>query len=77
MVLDRIFRPFETVIEPFDLDIPQLPDKGPLALVWHFARHFRSVLTIVVCLSVVSSLIGLAVVWMLSLIHISEPTRPY
>lgn len=66
MFLDRLFRPFETAIKPFDLDIPVLPDSGPVQLVWHFAKHFRAVLAIVVVLSVVSSLIGLAVIWMLA-----------
>ena len=63
-----LFRPFETLLAPLDLPVRPLPDAGPLTLVWHFARMFRGVLLIVGLLSVVSSLIGIAVIWALAFI---------
>ena len=68
MLIDRLFRPFETLIKPFDLNIGPLPDNGPIHLVWHFARHFRAVLVIITVLSVFSSLLSLAIVWMLAFV---------
>ena len=68
MLIDRLFRPFETLIKPFDLNIGPLPDNGPIHLVWHFARHFRAVLVIITVLSVFSSLLGLAIIWMLAFV---------
>lgn len=63
---DRVFRPFETLIKPLDLPITTLPDSGPLQLVWHFAKKFRQPLFVVGLLTVLSSLIGFYVVWMLA-----------
>jgi len=60
---DRIFLPFERLIKPFELPLTVLPDKGPMRLVWHFVKMFRGVLAVVGVLSVVSTLIGIAVVW--------------
>ncbi|MCL4151807.1 UNVERIFIED_CONTAM: hypothetical protein GTU68_051461 [Idotea baltica] len=65
---DRVFRPFENLIEPLDLPITTLPDKGPIQLVWHFAKMFRGVLSVVTVLISIATLIGLAVVWMLAFI---------
>ena len=63
-----IFRPFETRVKPLDLPIQPMPDKGPLALVWHFAKMFRGVLLFVFLLSVTSAAIGLSIVWALAFI---------
>ena len=65
---DRIFRPFETLIKPLDLPVTVLPDKGPVRLVWHFAKMFRYVLAAVTVLSIASALIGLSIVWTLAYI---------
>lgn len=65
---DRIFRPFEGLVRPFDLPVRPLPASGAWALVWHFARMFRGVLAVVGVLSVVSAAIGLAVVWALAFV---------
>ncbi|WP_025061764.1 ABC transporter ATP-binding protein [Sulfitobacter guttiformis] len=63
---DRIFRPFETLVRPFDLPISPMPGSGVWALIWHFARLFRGVLITVSVLSVISAGIGLAVIWALA-----------
>ncbi len=68
MIVDRLFRPFETLIDPLNLPISTLPDKSPLHLVWHFAKMFRGVLIAVTLLSLVSASIGLSVIWMLAYI---------
>ncbi len=65
---DRVFRPFETLIEPLNLPITSLPDKGPIQLVWHFAKMFRRVLAAVTVLTTFGTLVGLSVVWMLAFI---------
>jgi len=65
---DRIFLPFERLIKPFELPLTVLPDKGPMRLVWHFVKMFRGVLAVVGVLSVVSTLIGIAVVWTLAFV---------
>lgn len=65
---DRIFRPFETLVRPFDLPVSPMPGTGVWALVWHFARLFRGVLVTVGVLSVISAGIGLAVVWALAFV---------
>ncbi|MEM7710222.1 MAG: ABC transporter ATP-binding protein, partial [Pseudomonadota bacterium] len=65
---DRIFRPFEGLVRPFDLPIRPLPASGAWALIWHFARLFRGVLAVVGMLSVVSAAIGLTVVWALAFV---------
>jgi len=63
---DRVFQPFETLVKPLDIKITELPDHGPVRLVWHFAKMFRGVLIAVGLLSVISALIGLSVVWTLA-----------
>jgi len=63
---DRIFRPFETLVRPFDLPISPMPGSGVWALIWHFARLFRGVLITVSALSVISAGTGLAVIWALA-----------
>ncbi|GAB4524992.1 MAG: ABC transporter ATP-binding protein [Roseibium sp.] len=62
-LVERYFRPFETHIRPLDLPVTPLPDKGPLHLVWHFARMFHRQLVIVSVLAMVSSGLGLAGIW--------------
>lgn len=62
----RIFRPFETLVRPFDLPVGPMPGSGVWALIWHFARLFRGVLIAVSVLSVISAGIGLAVIWALA-----------
>jgi len=62
-LLERYFRPFETHIRPLDLPVTPLPDEGPLHLVWHFAKMFRSQLVIVSLLAMISSTLGLAGIW--------------
>lgn len=66
MIANRIFRPFETLIDPLNLPITRLPDGGPIQLVWHFAKMFRYVLIAVTCLSLITASISLGVVWMLA-----------
>jgi ATP-binding cassette subfamily B multidrug efflux pump len=67
-ISDRIFRPFENLVRPFDLPVRTMPSTGVWSLVWHFARLFRSVLALVALLSVISAGIGLAVVWALAFV---------
>jgi ATP-binding cassette subfamily B multidrug efflux pump len=67
-ISDRIFRPFENLVRPFDLPVRPMPSTGVWSLVWHFARLFRSVLALVALLSVISAGIGLAVVWALAFV---------
>ncbi|MEM5585721.1 ABC transporter ATP-binding protein [Roseibium sp. AS2] len=62
-IVERYFRPFETHIRPLDLPVTPLPDKGPLHLVWHFAKLFRWQLAIVSVLAMISSGLGLAGIW--------------
>jgi ATP-binding cassette subfamily B multidrug efflux pump len=62
-LVERYFRPFETHIRPLDLPVTPLPDKGPLHLVWHFAKMFRRQLVIVSLLAMISSGLGLAGIW--------------
>jgi len=62
-LVERYFRPFETHISPLDLPVTPMPDEGPLHLVWHFAKMFRSQLIIVSLLAMVSSTLGLAGIW--------------
>jgi len=65
---DRLFGPFENLIKPLDLPVHALPRKGPLRLVGHFAKMFRTILAIVLTLSTLSAVIGIASVWALSFI---------
>lgn len=65
---DFLFKPFETLVAPLDLPVRAMPSSGPLALVWHFAKMFRRVLTVVFLLSVVSALINLSIIWALAFI---------
>ncbi len=62
-IIERYFHPFETHLKPLDLPVVPLPDKGPLQLVWHFAKLFRQQLVIVSLLAMVSSGLGLAGIW--------------
>jgi ATP-binding cassette subfamily B multidrug efflux pump len=67
-ISDRIFRPFENLVHPFDLSVRAMPSNGVWSLVWHFARLFRGVLVAVAALSIISAGIGLAVVWALAFV---------
>ncbi len=67
-IADRLFRPFETLVRPLELPVRPMPDKGAIALVWHFARMFSGVLAIVAVLSVLSALIELTLVWSLAFV---------
>lgn len=68
LLANRVFRPFETLIDPLNIPITPLPDKGPIQLVWHFAKMFRLILAAVSVLSILTGLISLGVVWMLAYI---------
>ncbi len=63
---DRIFKPFETLIKPLDLPITTIPDKGPVSVVWHFAKMFKGVLVAVAILSIASALFSILLVWSLA-----------
>ena len=67
-ISDRIFRPFENLVKPLDLPIRPMPDSGPVALLWHFARMFRVVLVIVGVLSLLSASLSLFIIWALSFV---------
>jgi len=67
-LLDGYFRPFETQIKPLDLPITPLPDKGPLHLVWHFAKLFRWQLALVSLLGMLASSLGLAGIWAIAFV---------
>ena len=67
-ILNRLFSPFENLIKPLDLPISPMPDKGPLLLVWHFAKMFKGILALVFVLSTLSALISLATIWALSFV---------
>ena len=67
-ISDRIFRPFENLVRPFELPLQPMPGTGVWQLVWHFAQLFHGVLTAVAVLSVISAGIGLAVVWALAFV---------
>lgn len=62
-LIDRYFQPFETHFKPLELPVTPLPDKGPLFLVWHFAKMFRWQLVVVSVLAMISSALGLAGIW--------------
>lgn len=79
-LLEAYFRPFETQIKPLDLPITPLPDKGPLHLVWHFAKLFRWQLAIVSLLGMLASSLGLAAIWAIAFVVdglTSEGVRPF
>ena len=65
---DRIFQPFEKLIMPLELPVKPMPDKGPLMLIWHFAKMFKGVLIAVGALSIISSSISLLLVWALAFV---------
>ena len=67
-ISNRIFRPFENLVRPFDLPLHVLPATGVWSLVWHFAQLFRGVLVAVAGLSAISAGIGLAMVWALAFV---------
>lgn len=65
---DMIYRPFETLIRPLDIPYAPLPDRGPLALLAHFAWMFRGVLSAMSVFIVAVELINLTVIWGLAFI---------
>lgn len=67
-LIERYFRPFETHLKPLELPVTPMPDKGPLRLVWHFARMFRRQLVIVSILAMISSLLGLLGIWAIAFV---------
>ena len=67
-ISDRIFRPFEHLVRPFNLPLRTLPTAGVWSLIWHFAQLFRGILVAVAGLSVISAGIGLAMVWALAFV---------
>jgi len=60
---DFVFGPFERLIRPLDLPIDEIPDRGAVALVMHFAWKVKGVLAAVALFSIVGALINIAVVW--------------
>ena len=67
-ISDRVFRPFERLVQPFNLPLSPFPTTGVWSLVWHFAQLFRGVLLAVAVLSIISAGIGLAMVWALAFV---------
>ena len=67
-ISDRVFHPFERLIQPFNLPLSPFPTTGVWSLVWHFAQLFRGVLFAVAGLSIISAGIGLAMVWALAFV---------
>ena len=67
-ISDRLYGPFERFVRPLDMPVEPIPDRGPLRLILHFAWMFRRELAVVSILTVLSSLIGLAVVWALAFV---------
>jgi len=65
---ETLFRPFETLIKPLDLPVRPIPDRGAVAVIWHFAKMFRHILVVVALLSILSSLIGIVLVWALAFV---------
>ncbi|MDJ0613928.1 MAG: ABC transporter ATP-binding protein [Rhizobiaceae bacterium] len=63
-----LFRPFESWVKPLDLPIQRMPNKGPVSLIWHFAKMFRGVLLVVFLLSVISASISLSIIWALAFV---------
>ncbi|GAA0784246.1 ABC transporter ATP-binding protein [Roseibium denhamense] len=62
-VLDRYFKPFETHLKPLDLPVTPLPADGPVRLILHFARMFRTQLITISVLAMISSALGLTGIW--------------
>src|SRR5690606_14200532 len=60
---DLIYRPFETLVRPLDIPYAPLPDRGPLALLLHFAGMFRGVLFAMSLFIIAVEAINLGVIW--------------
>ena len=60
---DRVFGPFERFLRPLELPVGPIPDRGPLRLVWHFAKMFPASLAIICALEVLAASIGVATIW--------------
>ncbi|MBB3147331.1 ATP-binding cassette subfamily B protein/ATP-binding cassette subfamily B multidrug efflux pump [Phyllobacterium trifolii] len=67
-ILDAIYRPFETLIQPLDIPYRPLPCKGPVAVLLHFISMFRGVLIALALSSMAIEAINLTIVWGLSVI---------
>jgi ATP-binding cassette, subfamily B, multidrug efflux pump len=65
---DRVFRPFETLIDPLNLPYRPLPASGPFALLWHFLRMFGSALVPIAVLAMLVEAISLFLIFNLSVI---------
>ena len=65
---DRIYRPFERLVQPLDLPVRPLPAEGPVRLIMHFAWMFRWLLVLVALSTAAVSGIGLIVVWAVAFI---------
>lgn len=67
-IYDRLYGPFERVINPFELPFRALPKGSEVGLVLHFAGLFRPVLVAICVLSIAAEAIGLYQVWSISFI---------
>jgi len=65
---DFLFRPFERLVKPLDMPVEPLPDKGPIAVLFHFMARFRGILIVVALFSAMGEMINLTVVWGLSFV---------
>ncbi len=65
---DRVFRPFETLIQPLDIPYRPLPSKGPFVLLWHFIRMFGPILIPIAVLAMLVEAINLFLIWSLGTI---------
>lgn len=55
--LDRVFRRFENLTEPYPPELPQQPPATLLAFCWHYAKPFRFVLVVVMMLAILVALL--------------------
>ena len=62
---DRVFRPFETLIQPLDIPYRPLPSTGPFVLLWHFIRMFGPILIPIAILAMLVEAINLFLIWSL------------
>lgn len=67
-ISDRIYRPFERLIQPLDIPYRPLPSKGPVTVLLHFISMFRGVLIALAVSSMLFETINLLIVWGLSVI---------
>ncbi|SEI19999.1 ATP-binding cassette, subfamily B/ATP-binding cassette, subfamily B, multidrug efflux pump [Rhizobium tibeticum] len=67
-ISDAIYRPFERLIQPLNIPYEPLPSKGPIAVLLHFVSMFRGVLIALVLSSIAMEIIGLSMIWGVSII---------